>query len=96
MIYSFVYVCPLLFTKFTPYWNFRAALFGVRLGAREVFVGGTFHGLDKKYLQAYLNEVCYRFNRRNSTDALFYRLLVCCAVSKTITFSELTDAGQPG
>ncbi len=57
----------------------------------KAFVGGTFHGLDKKHLQAYLNEFCYRFNRRKFKDALFYRLLVCCAVSKTITYSALTD-----
>lgn len=28
------------------------------------FILGTFHGIGKKHLQAYLDEFCYRFNRR--------------------------------
>jgi hypothetical protein len=28
------------------------------------FLLGTFHGTTKCYLQNYLNEFCYRFNRR--------------------------------
>jgi transposase-like protein len=30
----------------------------------KAFIGGTYHGLDSKHLQAYLDEFCYRFNRR--------------------------------
>jgi len=56
----------------------------------KAFVGGTFHGLDKKHLQAYLDEFCYRFNRRKFKNALFYRLLTCCVQSETITYPELT------
>ena len=56
----------------------------------KAFVGGTFHGLDKKHLQAYLSEYCYRFNRRKFKGGLFYRLLACCTLSKTITYSKLT------
>jgi transposase-like protein len=56
----------------------------------KAFVGGTFHGLDAKHLQAYLNEFCYRFNRRKFENALFYRLLTCCVQSETITYPELT------
>lgn len=27
-------------------------------------INGTYHGLDDKHLQAYLDEFCFRFNRR--------------------------------
>ena len=30
----------------------------------KTFIEGTFHGLDAKHLQRYLDEFCYRFNRR--------------------------------
>lgn len=56
----------------------------------KAFIGGTFHGLDKKHLQAYLDEFCYRLNRRNFQGGLFYRLLACCASTKTVTYNELT------
>lgn len=56
----------------------------------KAFIGGTFHGLDKKHLQAYLDEFCYRFNRRHFDGELFNRLLSCCATAKTVTFNELT------
>jgi len=38
------------------------------------FVTGTPHGLDKKYLQYYFNEACYRFNRRKIERHLFDNL----------------------
>lgn len=56
----------------------------------KAFVGGTFHGLDSKHLQAYLDEFCYRFNRRKFKGEWFSRLASICALTKTITYSELT------
>jgi len=35
----------------------------------------TYHGVKKEFLQAYLNEFCYKFNRRYFGEALFDRLL---------------------
>jgi DNA-directed RNA polymerase subunit RPC12/RpoP len=35
------------------------------------------HGIEKKYLQNYLNEFCYKYNRRYFGEKLFNRLLVC-------------------
>lgn len=40
----------------------------------KAFIGGTFHSLDSKHLQAYLDEYCYRFNRREVKSELFNRL----------------------
>ena len=39
------------------------------------FVLGTYHGLGSEYLQSYLDEFCYRFNRRKTHDILFNKLL---------------------
>jgi len=34
------------------------------------------HGVDSKYLQNYLNEFCYKYNRRNFGEKQFNRLLI--------------------
>lgn len=39
------------------------------------FIGGTYHGMERKHIQLYLNEFCYRFNRR-FIDNLFERLAI--------------------
>jgi len=41
----------------------------------KTFLLGTYHGNCKKNLQMYLNEFCYRFNRRFFKNELFTRLL---------------------
>lgn len=56
----------------------------------KAFVAGTYHGLGKKYLQKYLDEYCYRLNRRFWQSQLFDRLLTACINTHTITFPELT------
>jgi transposase-like protein len=57
----------------------------------KAFITGTFHGLDSKHLQRYLDEFCYRFNRRTREPELFDRLLLACASAPPITFDELTE-----
>jgi transposase-like protein len=59
------------------------------LSNAKAFVGGTFHGLDSKHLQSYLDELCYRFNRRKFKGDWFSRLATLCASTSTITYSEL-------
>jgi len=44
----------------------------------KAFIGGTFHGLDAKHLQRYLDEFCYRFNRRFFPKGIFPRLINAC------------------
>jgi transposase-like protein len=56
----------------------------------KAFIQGTFHGVDKKHLQAYLDEFYYRFNRRWSENQLFDRLATACISSPGVAFSELT------
>lgn len=63
----------------------------IMISNAKAFILGTFHGIDKKHLQRYLDEFCYRFNRRWAESQLFDRLLTACATSRGITFSELTQ-----
>ena len=56
----------------------------------KAFINGTYHGLDSKHLPAYLDEFCYRFNRRKFSGELFNRVLHCCCLTSSIAFSELT------
>jgi transposase-like protein len=56
----------------------------------KAFLLGTYHGVTPKHLQAYLDEFCYRFNRRKWPEQLFDRLLKACVSTMTITFAELT------
>jgi len=55
----------------------------------KAFIQGTFHGLDDGHLQRYLNEFCYRLNRRFFQGQGFLRLLSCCATSPPMTYREL-------
>ena len=56
----------------------------------KTFISGTFHGLDEPYIQSYLDEFCYRFNRRHREPELFDRLLYACAGAPPVTSDELT------
>ena len=55
------------------------------------FVQGTYHGLDELHLQQYLDEFCYRFNRRKRRQELFDRLLLACLEMPETPFSALTQ-----
>jgi len=56
----------------------------------KAFIAGTYHGLDRKHLQRYVNEFCYRFNRRRFGNRIFHRLLTVCASAPTIiTYARL-------
>jgi len=56
----------------------------------KAFVAGTFHGLGKKHLQSYLDEYCYRFNRRNMGGIIFDRLLFAVTQSPPLRFADLS------
>jgi len=38
-------------------------------------IGGVYHSVSKKYLQTYLNEYSFRYNRRNADQPMFTSLL---------------------
>ena len=47
----------------------------IAIGHLKTFLLGTFHGVSGKYLQKYLDEFCYRFNRRFTEEQIPNRLL---------------------
>jgi transposase-like protein len=57
----------------------------------KAFIEGTFHGLDGKHLQRYLDEFRYRFNRRYREEELFDRLLSACTTAPPASYDALTE-----
>jgi hypothetical protein len=55
----------------------------------KAVISGAHRGVSEKHLQAYLSEVCYRFNRRFWERELFDRLIRACVATDTITYGEL-------
>ena len=53
------------------------------------FIQGTFHGLEELHLQQYLDEYCYRFNRRKRRQELFDRVLLACLEMPETPFCAL-------
>jgi len=54
----------------------------------KTFINGTFHGVSGGYLQEYLDEFCYRFNRRFWESELPQRLLNACLVHEPIRIAD--------
>ena len=52
-------------------------------------IEGAYHGLDGAYFQRYLDEFCYRFNRRWSKKPVLDHLLECCVWAPYRTVAEL-------
>jgi transposase-like protein len=55
----------------------------------KTWILGTHHGVKAKYLQNYLAEFAYRFNRRHDLDGLFHRALTACALARPIRLPAL-------
>lgn len=55
----------------------------------KAFVQGTHHGLAEVHLQEYLDEFCYRFNRRRRRTEMFDRLLRACLEMDETPYSAL-------
>jgi len=55
----------------------------------KAFLNGTFHGLDALHLQRYLDEFCYRLNRRWMSMNSFSHLLYACVCAGKVTNHEL-------
>ena len=50
----------------------------IAIGNLKAYLLGTFHGVSGQYLQEYLNEFVYRFNRRFWEAKIPLRLLNAC------------------
>jgi transposase-like protein len=57
----------------------------------KAVIAGPHRGVSEKYLQQYLSEVCYRFNRRFWEHQAFHRLLFACATTTTVTMKDLKN-----
>ena len=51
---------------------------------------GTYNHMPNKHAQSYLDEFCFRFNRRWSIENSFDKLFTKLIINKTVTYSELT------
>ena len=60
------------------------------IGNAKAAVNGTFHGLGSKHLQLYLNEFCFRFNRRYFRGNLFLSLAHAVVRASPCPLSALT------
>jgi len=56
----------------------------------KTWVLGTHHGVMPQYLNLYLAEYTYRFNRRHDPKGLFDRALTACASAMPVTLPRLT------
>ena len=57
---------------------------------------GTHHGVEPKYLQSYLDEFVFRFNRRQVPMAAFQTLLGIAAAKKPVTLANLMSGETTG
>ena len=53
----------------------------------KTFILGTYHGLPKKHLQHYLDEFCYRLNRRFCESTIFDKLIYACFIFPPVTIA---------
>lgn len=56
----------------------------IAIANAKTTIAGTYHGVKAEYLQEYLNEFCYKFNRRYFKENLFDRLLMVAAENRTL------------
>jgi hypothetical protein len=61
----------------------------------KAWLNGTHHGVQPKYLQSYLDEFVFRFNRRKTPMAAFQTLLGISANKAPLTLCDLVDRSQP-
>lgn len=61
----------------------------IMISNSKAMILGTFHGLEEKYFQYYLNEFVYRFNRRFRLDKLFEELVETVSSSHILRLVDL-------
>jgi len=60
----------------------------------KTWIDGTFHGVRKKHLQAYLDEFMFRFNRRFYRAVSFRTLLELCTLQAGVTYRQVYRADR--
>jgi transposase-like protein len=62
----------------------------------KTWLAGTYHGVEPKYLQGYLDEFVFRFNRRSIPMAAFQTLLGITASKKPVTLHKIRSPESTG
>lgn len=57
----------------------------------KMWLRGTFNHMPYKHAQRYLDEFCFRFNRRWRLDNIFEKLMARIVSTETITYKELIN-----
>ena len=65
-------------------------------GNLKTWLNGTHHGVSPKYLQAYLHEFVFRFNRRKTPMAAFQTLLGIATQKSHVTQREFAQPVRKG
>lgn len=68
----------------------RASHIHRAFGNLKTWINGTHHGVNPKYLQAYLDEFVFRFNRRKTPMAAFQTLLGISTCKPPKTFVDMS------
>jgi hypothetical protein len=55
-------------------------------------LGGTYVSVDPFHLFRYLDEQCFRFNKRRLTDAERFVIVLGQMIGRRLTYNELTGA----
>jgi transposase-like protein len=58
----------------------------------RTWINDTFHGIGPKYLQAYLDEFCFRLNMAVRNVPIFDKLSQLCMQTQTVSYSAITCA----
>ena len=70
------------------------ACFHLAASNLKAWLKGTHHGrVEPAHLQAYLDEFCFRFNRRRNLGAAFQRLLGLTSAVGEVTYRDIYKAG---
>ena len=67
----------------------KLPLVHLAISLAKTFILGTYHGVSKKHLQNYLDEFCYRFNRRPKENQLHESLIRACILAAPINYAAL-------
>lgn len=69
--------------------------FHTAIGNLRAWINGTHHGaIRPQHLQAYLDEFCFRYNRRNNLALAFVRLLELTPLVGKLTYEDLYSKGE--
>jgi transposase-like protein len=59
------------------------------IGLLKRFLMGTYHGISARYLHRYLQEFCFRCNRRDNENSIFESVLRACLFAVPMQYAEL-------